>query len=412
MPTRKVICSVLWIAMLGQAHVVLADLSQSVQFNVQPQSLQGALTQYSVQSGVRVADPSDLVHGSSSIGVVGEYPAQTALLRLLTGTTLSFDVVNQNTVTLRAAPPPPQAAPAVPASGADTSQVPEIFIQAQEPRFAAPTGRDRIGRIWAPVYINGKGPYRLVLDSGAGGSGLTMPVVQELGLPLNRTAPVLVRGITGAMQVQTTRVRSFLVGDVALEPSKVLVLPDDALGGAEGILDTQGFKDRRIFIDFHNDLIQITKSRKERAASGFLTVPFKLVRGQILVPVRVGTVRAAAIINTGGQSTIANDAMRNALFHADKDMKSQSEQITGITADVQSGDAVMVPDIKFGPIDIRQSSVIFGNMRIFQHLDLVDRPTLLIGMDTIGSFDALVIDYKRKELQIRMRSAEVAARAE
>jgi len=75
------------------------------------------------------------------------------------------------------------------------------------------------------------------------------------------------------------------------------------------------------------------------------------------------------------------------------------------------GDAMVVPDIQFGPIEIRQSSVIFGDMRIFQHLDLVSRPTLLIGMDTIGSFDTFIIDYKRKELQIRMRGQGTSEQA-
>jgi hypothetical protein len=398
MPIRKVICSIWWLAMLPQADIALADLAQKTQFSIESQPLQEALTQYSAQSGVQITGPSDLIIGKSSIGVVGQYPAHTALTRLLTGTTLSFDVIDLNTVALRAVVPEADASP-LPSAGDGT---PEIAIQAQEPRFAAPTRRDRIGRVWAPVLINGRGPYRLVLDSGAGGSGVTMPVVQELGLPLDRTPPVILRGVTGTVQVRTTRVASLLVGDIVLEPDKLLVIPD-ALDGAEGILDTKGFKDRRIFIDFHNALIRITRSSKERAAPGFLTVPFRLVRGQIYVRARVGTLPVAAIINTGGQSTLANDAMRNALFDASKPVKSTSEQITGVTADVQMGDSMVVPDIQFGPIAIRQSSVIFGDMRIFQHLDLIGRPTLLIGMDTIGSFDTFIIDYKRRELQIRMR---------
>src|SRR5918993_608268 len=43
----------------------------------------------------------------------------------------------------------------------------EVVVAAPEPRYVAPTRRDRIGRVWAPVYINGQGPFRLVLDTGA-----------------------------------------------------------------------------------------------------------------------------------------------------------------------------------------------------------------------------------------------------
>jgi len=412
MLTKKVICSVWWLAMLAQPDVALADLSQTTQFIIEPQTLQEALDKYSAQCGVRVTDPSDLINSKSSIGVMGRYPARTALARLLTGTTLGFDVIDESMVALRAVAPVAAQAPsgATTASGVDNKQLPsaasgittEVSVLAQEPRFAAPTRRDRTGRIWAPVYINDRGPYRLVLDSGAGGSGVTMPVVKELGLPLDQTSPIMLRGVTGALKVPTTRVTSFTVGDISLEPDKLLVIPDDALDGAEGVLDTKGFKDRRIFIDFHNDLIRITRSRKERAPAGFVTVPFRLVEGQMMVHARVGKIKAEAIINTGGQSTIANGAMRDALFDVDKHVRSKSEQITGVTADVQMGDSVVVPRIGIGPIEIRQSSVVFGDMRIFTSLGLTSEPTLLIGMDTIGTFDAFIIDYRRRELQIRM----------
>ena len=56
-----------------------------------------------------------------------------------------------------------QSPPLIP----DPEDLSQIVIEAPEPRFAAPTLRDRIGRIWAPVLINGRGPYRLVLDTGA-----------------------------------------------------------------------------------------------------------------------------------------------------------------------------------------------------------------------------------------------------
>ena len=41
----------------------------------------------------------------------------------------------------------------------------EVVVSAPEPKYVAPTLRDRIGRIWAPVYIEGRGPLRLVLDT-------------------------------------------------------------------------------------------------------------------------------------------------------------------------------------------------------------------------------------------------------
>ena len=52
-------------------------------------------------------------------------------------------------------------------SAEEDDELSEIIVQAPEPRYVAPTNRDRIGRVWVPVMINDKGPFRLVLDSGA-----------------------------------------------------------------------------------------------------------------------------------------------------------------------------------------------------------------------------------------------------
>jgi len=35
----------------------------------------------------------------------------------------------------------------------------EVMVEAREPRYVSPTKRDQIGRIWAPVMINGRGPF-------------------------------------------------------------------------------------------------------------------------------------------------------------------------------------------------------------------------------------------------------------
>ena len=92
----------------------------------------------------------------------------------------------------------------------------EIVVRALEPRFVAPTRRDKIGRIWAPVSINGKGPFRLVLDTGASRSAITGSVAEALGLAPDSSQPVLLRGVTGNAIVPTVRVDSFAVGDVIL----------------------------------------------------------------------------------------------------------------------------------------------------------------------------------------------------
>jgi hypothetical protein len=290
-------------------------------------------------------------------------------------------------------------------------QLTEVVVTAVEPRFVAPTRRDRIGRIWAPVYINDKGPFRLVLDSGANHSGINTHVAEVLGLPPDQSRQVLLRGVTGSVAVSTVRVDSFNVGDIAFGTSRLPIVTD-ALGGADGILGTDGMSERRILVDFRHDLITITRSHNQRADVGFRTVPFQLVRGNLVaIDATVGGVRIKAIIDTGGEVTIANLALREALERRSSRLKSRPDTIMGVTTDVQEGDSAHTPPLVMGAdergeaIVIRYRDVTFGDMHIFEHWHLISEPVMLIGMDALGLLDTLIIDYRRHELQIRMRDS-------
>ena len=53
--------------------------------------------------------------------------------------------------------------------------------------------------------------------------------------------------------------------------------------------------------------------------------------------------------------------------------------------------------------DGQYSDVTFGDMHIFEHWRLTNEPVMLVGMDALGLLDTMIIDYRRHELQIRMR---------
>jgi hypothetical protein len=316
----------------------------------------------------------------------------------------------QSTQPARAIENPGALAPVPPPVDGDAPLLSEIVVRSTEPRYVAPTRRDSIGRIWAPVYINGQGPFRLVLDSGANHSGITEQVAQALGLPEDGSHQVMLRGVTGSLAVPTVRVNSFTVGDLQTGTARLPIVTD-ALGGAEGVLGTDGMQNRRICIDFRHDLISITRSHGERPEAGYRVIPFETMRGNLLVvEASVGGIATKAIIDTGGQVTIANRALRQALDRRHTQL-GKLTRIEGVTTDVQDADAISTPPLRMGSADatgsvleIHYQDVSFGDMRIFEHWRLNDEPAMLVGMDALGLLDALVIDYRRHELQIRMRA--------
>jgi predicted aspartyl protease len=316
-----------------------------------------------------------------------QYSRSVTFAAMLLGAWSGFTPANESLLSPTSAEPP--------TSG-------EVVVEAPEPRYVAPTLRDRIGRIWAPVFINGQGPFRLVLDTGSNHSVVNHSVASALGL-IPTESRVLMQGVTGSATVPIVNVDSVIVGDLELRAQRLPIVMD-ALGGAEGVLGGKGLHDKRIFIDFGRDQITILRSRMERAPRGFRTIPVKMQNGLLIADVRVGAMRVSAIIDTGAQITIANLAFREALARR---LRSGGEltttDIIGTTLDVQRGDLVSSPTISFGPMEIRRARIITGDVHIFQHWKMTERPVLLIGMDVLGQFDILIIDYRRKELHVRMR---------
>ncbi len=294
-------------------------------------------------------------------------------------------------------------APAIGLAADPDDELSEIVVEGKGPHFVSPTLRDSIGRIWAPVFVNGRGPFRLVLDTGASQSAVTAQLAAILGIVPGGGPNMMLRGVTGSATVPTIRVASLTIGDLELDGPILPIVPD-AMGGAEGILGTKGMAGKRIAIDFRHDRIDIVYSHGERAGFGFETVPFRALREQlVVVTAMVGGVRAKAIIDTGGQLTIGNLALRDALANHWSRRKGRINEFVGATLETQEGEILATPPIEFGRVRIIDSGVTYADAYIFTHWRLQNEPAILIGMDVLGLLDDLIIDFRRQELQIRPR---------
>jgi predicted aspartyl protease len=271
-----------------------------------------------------------------------------------------------------------------------------------EPLYAAPTRLDRIGRILAPVMINGRGPFRLIVDTGANQSVLTTQLAQQLGLESAPDRSVRLNGVTGSVLVPIVSVDRFETGDLVQRDLELPVL-DSVMGGAEGVLGMQGFAGKRITVDFAHDRIDIADSRGQRAPSNFITLKATLRFDRLLlVDGEVSGVPVRAVIDTGAQRTLGNLALRNALSKRGRfDGRRSSTGVIGMTEEVQRGDLIHTPPIQLGDAKIANIYVVYGDIHVFEIWDLQRQPALLVGMDVLGTLHTLVIDYRLKQLQIR-----------
>jgi predicted aspartyl protease len=273
--------------------------------------------------------------------------------------------------------------------------------QLDEPLYAAPTRVDRAGRIVAPVRINNEGPFRLVVDTGASASALSSRLAERLGLPVIADG-VRLSGVTGTAVMPVAAIELLEAGDLRLRNLRLPVLAN-VFEDVDGILGMQGLEDKRITVDFINDQISIRRSTGERAARGFFTVPGRL-RGRLLViNAKVGSIRTRAVIDTGADRTLGNEALRLALNRARRGRYARETEIFGATGDVQSGSIQPIPPVTLGSAQMRYAQLVFGDFHVFRVWGMDRQPAMLVGMDVLGSVDTLVIDYRRKEMQLRLR---------
>jgi predicted aspartyl protease len=272
-----------------------------------------------------------------------------------------------------------------------------------EPLFAAPTRLDRIGRVMTHVMVNGKGPFRFVIDTGASRSTLAPHLARALNLKASVGRNVMLNGVTGAAEVPTVAVDSIEIGALRFEKQNLPVIFTSIMGNADGILGVAGFHDQRIDVDFKRDRVSVLESNGKRPHYSMVTArATRNDNGLMIVEVRVGRrIRAKAVIDTGAERSLGNLALQDAMNkNRRKKREIVSAVVHGATPDIADGDVQEIKQATIGDMTLSNLEVIFADFHVFKLWGLDQEPALLIGMDMLGVLERLVIDYRRNEVSM------------
>jgi predicted aspartyl protease len=271
-----------------------------------------------------------------------------------------------------------------------------------EPLFAAPTRLDRIGRVMTHVMVNGKGPFRFVIDTGASRSTLAPHLARALDLKPSVGRNVMLNGVTGAAEVTTVAVDSIEIGALRFENQNLPVIFTSIMGNADGILGVAGFQDQRIDVDFKRDRVSVLTSNGRRPHFSMVTARAERNdNGLMIVDVRVGRrIKAKAVIDTGAERTLGNLALQAAMNRNKKHRDIVAAVVHGATPDIADGDVQEIREAAIGDMKLTNLDVIFADFHVFKLWGLDSAPAMLIGMDMLGVLDRLVIDYRRNEVSM------------
>ncbi|MGE0740667.1 MAG: retropepsin-like aspartic protease [Hyphomonadaceae bacterium] len=268
-----------------------------------------------------------------------------------------------------------------------------------------PTRTDRNGRVVAPVMVNGRGPFRFIVDTGANRSVVSTDLAAHLGLQQEGTGEVhSVHGVSVAPLVQVDSLR---YGELSLGASALPMLQGAVLAGEQGLLGVDGMRGRRLRMDFERNCIEIVPSAGARRLRGWANVRGELRFGHLVV-VRgsINGVRVNLLVDTGSDSSLANQALRDAL-NARVRNRQQIDYVIAHTVGerVVLQNAIAIQRLMMGELEVRNITAFVGDFHIFQLWGMQDEPTLLIGMDVLTQARGLAIDYERGMVYLQIRDS-------
>ncbi|WP_333590690.1 pepsin/retropepsin-like aspartic protease family protein [Brevundimonas sp.] len=264
---------------------------------------------------------------------------------------------------------------------------------------------DRLGRMTLPVFLNERGPFRFALDSAASMSMVAEDLIAPLGL--DRDADVTLHTLLAGERARTVRAERLRCGALYQIKPRLAVGSRVGMAGLDGLISASVLNQNRVLMNFRGDRMTIGRSRA-RGRSDFATdrsVPFRSpdrpgFQNLIMVDAGVGGRPVTAIVDTGAQSSIANTALIAAAGGqpAQTSDGSRTRPVQSATGAVAEARMMVVRDLNFGPLSLERVPVLVGDFHTFDVWGLADRPAMLLGVDLLGVFQSVAIDFKRRDL--------------
>ncbi len=259
-------------------------------------------------------------------------------------------------------------------------------------------------RLSVEVHVNGRGPYRFIVDSGADTSVVGLRIARDLELPL--ASPAILNAMTARNVVDRVKVDRLTVGSSTVGDLELPALREIDLGG-EGMIGIDALVQQRLMMDFEKHLIKVEDARiPERREPGEIVIIARRQHGQlILTHVKAAGYDLDAIIDTGSQITIGNLALRDKLMRHNRD-KFITVPVIGVTGETAKLQVARIAELRLGPVTLHDVPMAFADVPPFKTFGLSQQPALLLGTDILDTFRRISLDFRARKVRFQLRRCE------
>ncbi len=261
----------------------------------------------------------------------------------------------------------------------------------------------RRNRLFISVMVNGEGPFRFLVDSGADRSVVGAALAVRLGLPAIGSA--LLQSMAGRTLVDMVAVDELSMGGTSVNALQLPALPEAAIG-ADGLLGIDALADQRILLDYNARLVTVQPSSVKIMSAGVdeIVVTARRRKGQlILTEVRAGPQKLYAVIDSGSEISLGNIPLAARLFSGKKLEELQTITLTAVTGEVLKARIGILPELRVGNLILRGLPVAFADVGPFALFGLDRRPALLLGADVLQAFKQVALDFGNRRVRFTIK---------
>lgn len=268
--------------------------------------------------------------------------------------------------------------------------------------------RELFDQVTAPVMINGQGPFRFMVDTGANVSCVSQRLAQSQQLPAGRELQV--HTIVGRRARPSVMIDRLDLGTRVRRRIEAPVLPMGAFD-IDGVLGIDWLKGQRLVFGFAGNTLEITKSRAEGTTRGSVVVPARRKSRQLtIVDADISGRKISAMIDTGSQFSLGNGALRTLIERIDPTARQRVTKVglISIAGESFTGEQLYLPFMRLGGLTLGNVPVVFSDMPIFKLWDLHDTPTIMLGIDLLTQFTTVAVDFGRSAVRFDIATAASA----